>query len=123
MILFFDSCDWLDFPAAATVGCLGLLVCCSIQKYTRIRFLSELTAAMFMASLTHLIRLLVPECSVDKILVGALVALVPGLALTNALRDLFAGDLMSGIGRFVETVMTALALGGGVGIIIRFLGA
>ncbi|MDK7326471.1 threonine/serine exporter family protein, partial [Lactobacillus mulieris] len=43
--------------------------------------------------------------------------------LTNALRDLFAGDLMSGIGRFVEAVMTALALGGGVGIIMRFLGA
>ena len=78
---------------------------------------------MFMALLTYLIRLLVPECSIDKILVGALMTLVPGLALTNALRDLFAGDLMSGIGRFVEAVMTALALGGGVSIIMRFLGA
>lgn len=123
MILFFDSYDWLDFPAAAIVGCLGFLVYYFIQKYTRIRFLSELIAAMFMALLTYLIRLLVPECSIDKVLVGALMTLVPGLALTNALRDLFAGDLMSGIGRFVEAVMTALALGGGVGIIMRFLGA
>ncbi len=48
--------------------------------------------------------------------------LVPGLALTNSLRDLFAGHLISGIGRGVEAVLTAVAIGGGVALVIRFMG-
>ena len=57
------------------------------------------------------------------ILTGALMPLVPGLALTNALRDLFKGDLLSGMVKICEALLTAFALGGGVGIILKFLGA
>lgn len=49
--------------------------------------------------------------------------LVPGLALTNALRDLFMGDLLSGIVRMFEAALSALALGGGVGLVLKFVGA
>lgn len=59
---------------------------------------------------------------VDNILVGALMTLVPGLALTNALRDLFMGDLLSGIVRMCEAVLSVLALGGGVAIVLKFMG-
>ncbi|MCT7823800.1 MAG: threonine/serine exporter family protein, partial [Lactobacillus crispatus] len=48
--------------------------------------------------------------------------LVPGLAITNALRDLFMGDLLSGIMRMCEAVLTALALGGGVALVLKFIG-
>jgi uncharacterized membrane protein YjjP (DUF1212 family) len=33
------------------------------------------------------------------------------------------GDWVSGIVRMVEAAMTAIALGGGVGMVIRFFGA
>jgi len=35
---------------------------------------------------------------------------VPGLALVNAIRDLIAGDLLSGNARLVEAVMIAIGL-------------
>lgn len=123
MVLFMDDYDWLDFPAAAVVGALGYLSFVYFKRFTRIRFLSELISAMVMGLIAVLIKMIWPQMIVDNILTGALMTLVPGLALTNALRDLFMGDLLSGIVRLFEATLTALALGGGVAIIIKFLGA
>ena len=35
----------------------------------------------------------------DLIIIGALMALVPGIAMTNAMRDIMAGDMVAGISR------------------------
>ena len=94
-----------------------------LKGHTRVRFLAELIAAMEMGLVAILISWFLPASNVNNILIGALMTLVPGLAMTNALRDLFMGDWVSGIVRMCEAVMTAIALGGGVGIMIRFLGA
>lgn len=39
--------------------------------------------------------------------------LIPGIGLTNALRDLFTGDSIAGILRSIEAVLTALAIAAG----------
>ncbi|TSO26861.1 threonine/serine exporter family protein [Lactobacillus sp. LL6] len=122
LVLFMDDYDWVDFPAAAIVGALGYLAYVFFKRFTRVRFLSELVAAMVMSVIAIGIAHFFPEMVVDNILIGALMTLVPGLAFTNALRDLFMGDLLSGIVRLFEATLTALALGGGVGIVIKFLG-
>ncbi len=123
MVLFMDNYDWVDFPAAAIVGAIGYLAYIYFKRFTKVRFLSELIAAIVMGIITVGITHLFPNMITDNILIGALMTLVPGLALTNALRDLFMGDLLSGIVRLFEATLTALALGGGVAIIIKFLGA
>lgn len=123
MVLFMDDYDWVDFPAAAAVGAVGYLSFVYFKRFTNVRFLSELIAAMVMGLVAIGLNHLYPALKVDNILVGALMTLVPGLALTNALRDLFVGDLLSGVVRLFEAALTAMALGGGVGIVIKFLGA
>lgn len=49
----------------------------------------------------------------DEIIIGALMALVPGIALTNAMRDVMAGDMVSGISKAAEALLVgaAIALG------------
>jgi len=123
MVLFMDDYDWIDFPAAAIVGALGFITFYYFKRFTNVRFLSELIAAMTMALVTIAITHVFHGMSTDNILTGALMTLVPGLALTNALRDLFVGDILSGMVRMCEAALTAFALGGGVGIVIKFLGA
>ena len=49
------------------------------------------------------------------IAVGAMVPLLPGLAMTSAIRDTIMGDLVSGVARFAEVTMSALSLAGGMG--------
>lgn len=56
----------------------------------------------------------------DKIIVGALLPLVPGVALTNAIRDFISGDLLSGTLRMTEALLIAAALAGGVGFALAF---
>jgi uncharacterized membrane protein YjjP (DUF1212 family) len=40
--------------------------------------------------------------------------LVPGLAITNAVRDLMGGDLVSGLSKGAEALLTAFAIGAGI---------
>ena len=58
------------------------------------------------------------ELSRDLIIVGGLMPLVPGVAITNALRDLLAGDLMSGAARILEAALTAVAVAMGVILVL-----
>lgn len=51
--------------------------------------------------------------SVDKVIIGNIMTLIPGIGLTNALRDLFTGDSIASILRFIEAVLTALAIAAG----------
>lgn len=52
------------------------------------------------------------------IIIGAITPLLPGVSLTNAIRDTVMGDIVSGTARLTETVLTAVAIAGGVGIVL-----
>ena len=56
--------------------------------------------------------------NLDKIVIGVLMNLVPGVALTNFMRDIIAGDLIAGLTKLVEALLTAtgIALGTGVAL-------
>ncbi len=58
-------------------------------------------------------------CSdIQYILIGAIFMLLPGIAITNAIRDSLNGDLLSGIVRAFEALIIATSIAVGVGIII-----
>lgn len=46
----------------------------------------------------------------DKIMIGDIMLLIPGLMLTNAVKDMMNGDTMAGFLRFCEALLTALAI-------------
>lgn len=52
----------------------------------------------------------------DKIIIGALMNLVPGIAITDFMRDIIAGDMIAGILRFTESLLVAAAIAIGAGI-------
>lgn len=56
---------------------------------------------------------------VDKITIGAIMLLVPGLAITNAIKDTISGDLVAGISRAVEAFLIAIAIAIGSGIVLK----
>ena len=46
----------------------------------------------------------------DKIMIGDIMLLIPGMAVTNAVRDILVGDTISGIMRLIESLLWAVAL-------------
>jgi uncharacterized membrane protein YjjP (DUF1212 family) len=57
--------------------------------------------------------------NVDKIIIGSIMLLVPGLAITNGIRDTISGDLLSGLSRSLEALMIAGAIAAGTGIVFK----
>ena len=51
----------------------------------------------------------------DAITIGALMLLVPGVALTTAMREVMASDIVSGVTRMAESLLTATAIALGTG--------
>ena len=51
-----------------------------------------------------------------SIIIGSIMPLVPGVAITNAIYDTLHGDYISGSARMLEAFVTAAAIGIGVGI-------
>lgn len=57
--------------------------------------------------------------SSGPIIIGTLMLFVPGVAITNAIRDFLAGDMVSGLSRTSDAVITAISLAAGAGVILR----
>lgn len=49
-------------------------------------------------------------CDRDITIIASIMLLVPGIAITNAVRDSVSGDLVSGLARTVEAIIVAVAI-------------
>lgn len=58
----------------------------------------------------------IPDMSIP--IISALMILVPGVPFVNSMRDIFSGDLVTGISRFIEVIMvgTSIAIGSGIAL-------
>lgn len=55
----------------------------------------------------------------DKVVIGAIILLVPGVALTTSIRELFNGDYLSGSIHLADALMSAVCIAVGVGAAVR----
>lgn len=55
----------------------------------------------------------------DMIIIGSIMPLVPGFAITNATRDSLSGDFLAGLSRGSEAIFSALSIAFGVGLAIK----
>ena len=80
-------------------------------------------ASFFSALITLSCHRIWPVLQVESIISGAIMPLVPGWALTNAIRDTIWGDLISGGAKTTEALLTAITLGAGIGIMFSVWGS
>lgn len=58
----------------------------------------------------------------DKVLIGIIMLLIPGIMLTNSIRDILLGDIISGSLRLVEAILMAATLALGIMAAIWLMG-
>ena len=110
-----------DFLGTLPIGGAIYLLSYSFSKYELNGiFVNTLGGALsaFMAHYLHMIHLI---DNTDKAVIGSLMLLVPGLALTNGIRDIIAGDYMTGMARGAEALLVATSLAVGTGVAISYL--
>lgn len=110
--MFFGGTIW-----DGLAGALFAAVICLMQEWlgrteihtTAFNLLISLAVGLCVGLVTGLI----PALHMDKILIGDIMLLIPGLAMTNAVRNMLVGNTISGAVRLAETLIWAGALAGG----------
>lgn len=94
-------------------GLLGLIIGLVNGFLNRLEvnpFFRTIAASFFMAAPAYLVASLGWMDSVDSSIIGALMILVPGLLITNSMRDIIYGDTNSGVVRIVQVFLSAFAI-------------
>jgi len=113
--------SWYDFLPAFLAGGLGFASMLFFDKLVEIRFIAEFLASIVIGLTSVLSIHYGFGLTLDRIIIGAVMPLVPGLPITQAVRDLMAGHLVAGVSKGVEAVLTAFAIGAGVAVVFGFL--
>jgi uncharacterized membrane protein YjjP (DUF1212 family) len=72
--------------------------------------ISVITLALLNMGLGH---------NMDRIIFGAIMPLVPGITMTNGIRDILEGDFLSGGSRMTEALIIAIAIAVGIGSVLQ----
>ena len=106
---------WSQFPIGFIIGGLLQLFLGQIISLRLNFFIRNIVASFVVTGLVHLINQLIP-LAINPMIIGAIMPLVPGVAITNSVRDTLTGDFLSGITRASEAIFIALGIAFGVGL-------
>ncbi|WP_342048877.1 threonine/serine exporter family protein [Bacillus sp. OTU530] len=108
---------WHDFIPALVSSGVGFSCYIYFHRLVRVKFFAEFFASLIIGLLAFLFVAIGFGNELDKIIIGSVMPLVPGLLITNAVRDLMAGHLVSGISKGAEAFLTAFAIGTGIAVV------
>jgi len=106
---------WNDGLVAAAAGALVSRFAPSLGRHGLPDFVINLAGGAVATFLCLLAARLGLASSADAAAIGTIMLLVPGVAITNAIRDTIAGDLVAGVARGADAFMAAAAISIGSG--------
>ena len=129
--------DWISYPGHGFVATFftlfwggtlldsiiaffcGLIVKATVSKLSRLNtnvfFTNICTCVALEIGPLLLVRLGLP-IHTDMITIGCIMLLVPGIAITNAMRDILAGDFLTALTKCAEVVIVSVAIAVGIAI-------
>lgn len=107
--VFFGGTVW-DCAAAAFFAVVIWLLQKYFEPLCTNKVVFNLLASFFTGFLIVLSAHWIPPLHVDMVIIGDIMLLIPGMAITNSVRYMLVGDTMSGIMRFTESLLWAAAL-------------
>lgn len=110
------------FGGAFPEGLLSGLCCMTIYLSQRCMdrvgtnsFFKTIAASAISTLLAAAFARIWPQLNFDHIAIGALMILVPGVCFTSALRDIMAGDMLTGLSKAAEGILIGFAMVIGTG--------
>lgn len=109
-----------DAISCVIVSFIVIIILSKLSKFDLTFFLDNFIGAFLASLLSYGTILIGLGENLDMIIIGAIMYLVPGVSMTNAVRDTMSGDFLSGQSRGLEAIFSALAIAFGVGIVLNF---
>lgn len=108
----------LDAVAAFFIGLLLKMFLIALKRGKNSKFIINILGSAFVTLLSLVVFSLGVPILYDKVIIGDIMPLVPGIALTTSIRDFFNGDYLSGAIHMIDAVLTAFCIAVGVGAVI-----
>lgn len=119
--VFFGGSAW-DSLAAALSGLFVFFIMYFLKKTRMNGILQSLLASAFTACVVVLLVHIGIGQAPDKITIGNIMLLIPGISFTTALRDMINGDTISGLVGISEAVIKAIAIAIGFAAVLAHFG-
>lgn len=97
-----------DMAASAIIGALLKFIETFVKKGSFNTLITALICSAAGGLLANLIVRIGLGDHIDLISIGNIMLLIPGIPFTNALRDMFSGDTITGLIRFMESILLAI---------------
>ena len=107
--VFFGG-SWMDMIASAIIGVLLKFFEAALKRGSSNGLIVALLCSSFGGLLSNLAVFVGLGHNADMISIGNIMLLIPGVAFTNSLRDMFSGDIITGLVRFIESVLLAMTI-------------
>lgn len=107
--LFFGG----EFPDAIAAGALSVLIFFVSKFVNKVKpsvFFQSVICSMVIAALAVIISKVGLTDGFDKAIIGSSMNLVPGITLTNCMRDFIAGDFLAGLYTLIEAILIAVGM-------------
>lgn len=108
----------IEFVLALLSGILVQYVSSKLKNLDSNQFFIGFFGAGIIAIIAISATYLFKSGDYNKVIVGGMMPLLPGLSMTNAIRDTMRGDLLSGLARGAEAILIATSLAAGAGVIL-----
>ena len=112
---------WLAIAVAGMIAALVQGIETLLDRFRNRGLTASVIGGFVTALLPNLLALALPGLQVELIIAGAIMPLVPGLAMTNAVQDTMRGDIVSGLSHGVQAILTAFLIAGGALLAIAVL--
>ncbi len=107
--LFFGGTPF-DALFAGLISMIVFAVSIFVNKVKPSVFFQSVIGSVVIASIAVIVSKAGLTGSFDKIIIGASMNLVPGITLTNCMRDFIAGDFLAGMYTLTEAILTAVGM-------------
>ena len=120
--MFFGARTFSEIFISSVIATLIGVINCFGEKKLMQKLLLKLVCSFVSCSLALLSVKYSLAPQVDKIIIGNVMTLIPGVGLTNAIRDLFVGDVNTGILRLIDAILLGSAIAAGYVISALMIG-
>ena len=113
--------SFLSVAIAGVVAALVQLMEICIARFRNRGLAASILGGLMTALLPLLLSMALPDLQTELIVAGAIMPLVPGLAMTTAVQDTMRGDMVSGISHGVQAILTACLIAGGALLAVEIM--
>lgn len=112
---------WLDAAAAAVIGCAVAAAMYIMGRLEANLFYKSILASALSALLACLFVHLGFGINRSEIIIGVFMTLLPGVMITNFMREIIVGDWLTGITKLMGALLIAASIALGTGIVLALI--